>query len=241
MFGKISGYHDAATIILYNSRTLRYIMTDESSAFEAMHLTKSRLESLSDAIFAFSMTLLVISINLPDKSQIVQSQEYATHLLLSLYSDFFHYFLAFVILGAFWLTHHIIFHPVKALDRVLVWLNLGTLLFVALLPFSTSFSGDLPETPIGAIVFEANLLAIGMGMFFQWKYATGNHRLVEPDIPARFIRHVTAGTLFVPVLSFLGILIAMTGSLYSQTVYLLVPVMSFIFLYHERKKQIPPA
>jgi len=216
-------------------------MTEETTAFEAMHLTKSRLESLSDGVFAFAMTLLVISIDLPDKSQIVQSQAYATHLLLSLYSDFFHYVLAFLILGAFWLSHHIVVHPVKSLDRILVWLNLGTLLFVALLPFSTSFSGDLPGTPVGAMVFEANLLAIGMGMFFQWRYATGNYRLVETDIPERFIRHVTIGTLMVPALSLLGIFIAISGSLYSQAVYLLVPVVGIIIHHHTKKDRSSPA
>jgi len=210
-------------------------MTEETSVFEAMHLTKTRLESLSDGIFAFAMTLLVISIDLPDKTQIVQSQAYATHLLLSLYSDFFHYVLAFLILGAFWLSHHIVIHPVKSLDRIFVWLNLVTLLFVALLPFSTSFSGDLPGTSVGAMVFEANLLAIGMGMFCQWKYATSGHRLVDTSLPDRFIQHVTIGTLFVPGISVLGIVVALTGSLYSQTVYLLVPVVG-LFLHHYRQR-----
>jgi len=215
-------------------------MTEETTVFEAMHLTKSRLESLSDGIFAFAMTLLVISIDLPDKSQIVQSPAYAAHLLLSLYSDFFHYVLAFLILGAFWLSHHIVIHPVKSLDRTFVWLNLGTLLFVALLPFSTSFSGDLPGTSIGAMVFEANLLAIGMGMFCQWKYATSGHRLVETSLPDKFIRHVTIGTLFVPGISFLGILIALTGSLYSQTVYLLVPVVGLLLHHYRRSDRVSP-
>ncbi|HEX3002181.1 MAG TPA: TMEM175 family protein, partial [Methanoregula sp.] len=209
--------------------------SEDTPSFEAMHLTKSRLETLSDGGFAFAMTLLVICIGLPDKSQIVQSPAYATNLLLSLYSDFFHYVLAFLILGAFWLSHHIVIHPLKSLDRIFVWLNLYTLLFVALLPFSTSFSGDLPGTSIGAMVFEANLLAIGMGMFCQWKYATSGHRLIESNLPERFIRHVTLGTLFVPGISFLGILIALTGSLYSQAVYLLVPVMGYL-LHHYRTR-----
>lgn len=212
-------------------------MTEEPSSFEAMHLTKSRLESLSDGIFAFAMTLLVISIDLPDKSQMVQSSAYATHLILSLYSDFFHYVLAFLILGAFWLSHHVLVHPLKSLDRVLVWLNLATLLFVALLPFSTTFSGDLTGTSVGAMVFQANLLLIGIGMFCQWRYATGGHRLVEADLPDRFIHHVTLGTLLVPGISLLGMLIALTGSLYSQTVYLLVPVVAVIFHHYKQKKQ----
>lgn len=213
-------------------------MTDEPTSFESMHLTKSRLESLSDGIFAFAMTLLVISINLPDKSQIVQSQTYAIHLILSLYSDIFHYVLAFLILGAFWLSHHIVIHPIKNLDRIFVWLNLITLLFIALLPFSTSFAGDFPDTSLGAIIFEANLMAIGLGMFCQWKYATAGHRLIEGELPDGFIRRVALSTLIVPGISFLGILIALTGNLFSQAAYLLLPFAGFVLHHCTRKDQI---
>lgn len=207
-------------------------MTTETAAFEAMHLTKSRLESLSDGIFAFAMTLLVIGLDLPDKATIVQSPAFATQTLLMLYSDFFHYVLAFLILGAFWLTHHIALHPIRAMDRIFVWLNLMTLMFVALLPFSTSFAGDFPGTSVGAIIFELNLFAIGMGMFSQWKYATGKHRLVESDMDPRFVRHVAIKSLIVPAISVLGIAIAVTGSLSSQIVYMLIPLVSYLVNRH---------
>ena len=73
-------------------------MTEENRS-EEPHLTKGRLEALSDGIFAFAMTLLVIGLNLPDKATMVQSNEFALHILLSLYSDFFHYVLAFLSWG----------------------------------------------------------------------------------------------------------------------------------------------
>jgi len=82
---------------------------------EAMHLAKSRLEALTDGIFAFSMTLLVVGINIPEKAALVQSTPFVTNLLFSLWSDFFHYVLAFLILGAFWLSHHVELHPVSRL------------------------------------------------------------------------------------------------------------------------------
>jgi uncharacterized membrane protein len=205
-------------------------MTKQYKEAEAMYLTKSRLESLTDGIFAFSMTLLVIGLNLPDKATIVQSTPFVTNLLFSLYSDFFHYVLAFLILGAFWLSHHVELHPLRALDRTYVWLNLGTLLFVAMLPFSTSFSGDFPGVPLGAMVFELNLFAIGMGMFFQWKYATRNDRLVEPGMTQGFIRKMSNRTLVVPFVSLAGVCIAISGSTWSTVIYLFVPVIKYLFI-----------
>ncbi|MCX6698066.1 MAG: TMEM175 family protein [Methanoregula sp.] len=211
-------------------------MTEKNADWESMHLTKSRLESLSDGIFAFAMTLLVIGLNLPDKSTVVPTQVFAMNYIFSLYSDFFHYVLAFLILGAFWLSHHIEVHPLRSLNRIYIWLNLGTLMFVAMLPFSTSFSGDFHSVSLGAIIFELNLFAIGMGMYFQWIYATGNNRLVEPgDLDSSFIRHIGIHSLVVPALSVIGILIALTGSLWSTIVYLFIPVVGYLIKRMESK------
>jgi uncharacterized membrane protein len=212
-------------------------MTEKYSEGEAMYLTKSRLEGLTDGIFAFAMTLLVIGLNLPDKATIVQSTPFVTNILFSLYSDFFHYVLAFLILGAFWLSHHVQLHPIRALDRMFVWLNLGTLLFVALLPFSTSFSGDFPGVPLGAIVFELNLFAIGIGMFLQWKYATGKDRLVEPGMNKGFIRKISNRTLVVPFISLAGIGIALMGFTWSTIVYLLIPVFQYLVVRHSGRQE----
>ena len=202
-------------------------MSDEIGGGEVF-LTKGRLEGLSDGIFAFAMTLLVVGLDLPDKSTIVQSPGYAIDLLTSLQSDFLHYILAFLILGAFWLSHHIQLNSVKRIDKVYVWINLSLLLFVALLPFTTSFSGDFPKVPIGAIVFEASLFAIGIGMFCHWMYATQGHRLVDPALDAGYIRYVRISNLVVPFVSVVGILIALSGSTWSSVVYLALPVVGYV-------------
>jgi uncharacterized membrane protein len=200
-------------------------MAEEYTGSEATTLTKGRLENLSDGIFAFAMTLLVIGLNIPDKATLVQSTGYAAHHLVSLQSDFLNYILAFLILGAFWLAHHIQLHSVRSLNKTYVWINLYTLLFVALLPFSTSFSGDFPDVPLGSIVFEANLFAIGMGMFWQWKYATHGQRLTDPALKPAYIRKVSILNLIVPAVSILCILVALAGSTSSLMIYLALPVI----------------
>jgi uncharacterized membrane protein len=202
-------------------------MPEESSANEGPHLTKGRLEALSDGIFAFAMTLLVIGLNLPDKAMLVQSNAVAWQYLVSLQSDFFHYILAFLILGAFWLSQHQQFHPVRVPDKIFIWINLVTLMFVALLPFSTSFSGDFPDASVGAMVFETNLFAIGMGMTCQWWYATKGYRLTETLKPA-YVRRVMRGNLVVPTISVICILVALTGALWSSALYMTLPFVDYI-------------
>jgi len=203
-------------------------MMAEEKVNEEPHLTKGRLEALSDGIFAFAMTLLVIGLNLPDKAAVVQSNQFALQTLLSLYSDFFHYVLAFLILGAFWLSQHQQFHSVRVPDKFFIWINLVTLMFVALLPFSTSFSGDFPGASLGAVVFEANLLAIGIGMTCQWWYATTGCRLAESTLKPAYIKRVLMGNLVVPSISVICILVALTGSLWSTALYMTLPVVDYL-------------
>jgi len=204
-------------------------MTEETNGSEGSHthLTKARLEALSDGIFAFAMTLLVIGLSVPDKGTLVSSNTYALQVLIGLYSGFMHYALAFLILGAFWLSQHMQFHSVRTPDKVFIWINLVTLMFVALLPFSSSFSGAFSGVPVGAMVFELNLLLIGMGLSLQWWYATDGNRLTESTLTPAYIRKVHFRNLVVPAVSFVGILFALSGNTWSSAIYMTLPVVFY--------------
>ena len=206
-------------------------MTEETNGCEGSHLTKVRLEALSDCIFAFAMTLLVIGLSVPAKATLVPTNAYALQALTDLSSGFEHYVLAFLILGGFWLSQHIQFHSVRVPDKMFTWINLVTLMFVALLPFSSSFSGSFSGVPVGAMVFETNLLFIGLGMFLQWWYATTGNRLTESTLTPAYIRKISFRNLIVPVVSLAGILLALAGNTWSSAIYLTLPV---VFYYVER-------
>ncbi len=204
-------------------------MTEETNGSEGSqsHLIKARLEALSDGIFAFAMTLLVISLSVPDKATLVSSNAYALQVLINLYSGFMHYALAFLILGAFWLSQHMQFHSVRTPDKIFTWINLITLMFVALLPFSSSFSGAFSGVPIGAMVFELNLFVIGMGLSLQWWYATDGNRLTESTLKPAYIRKIRIRNLIVPAVSLVGILFALSGNTWSSAIYMTLPVVYY--------------
>jgi uncharacterized membrane protein len=202
-------------------------MTEETNGSDGSHLTKSRLEALSDGIFAFAMTLLVIGLSVPDKATLVPSNAYALQILINLYSGFVHYALAFLILGAFWLSQHMQFHSVRTPDKIFTWINLVTLMFVASLPFSASFSGAFSGVPVGAMVFELNLLLIGTGLSLQWWYATSGNRLVELTLTPAYIRRIRFRNLVVPAVSIVGIMFALAGSTWSSAIYMMLPIVFY--------------
>jgi uncharacterized membrane protein len=186
----------------------------------SVKLEKDRLEALTDGIFAFSMTLLVTSLILP-RSAIITST--STEALLSLIPDFFHYVIAFFVLAAFWMAHHVQFTYIQILDKPFLSLNIISLFFVTVVPFSTSFIGDYSNDLVATIVFESNLLVLGLVFLLQWVYATHQFRLISPDYPKLRIRYGIWRNLTIPSLSLAGMILAIAGFHNTTLIYLLAP------------------
>lgn len=197
----------------------------ESAEKRSVLMEKNRLESLTDGIFAFAMTLLVTSMILPGDATVTQSSGAA---LASLLSGFFHYIIAFFVLAAFWMGHHEQFSKVHHLDNLFLTFNIIGLFFVTLVPFSTSFIGDYDHDFLATFVFEANLLVLGLIFAIQWYYATRNRKLVAPEFPESEVRRRMMHGLIIPFISLAGILIALAGSGNSTMIYMASPVVSYI-------------
>ena len=104
-------------------------------------------------------------------------------------------------------------------------------MFVALLPFSSSFSGAFSGIPVGAMVFESNLLVIGTGLSLQWWYATSGNRLTESTLKPAYIRKIRFRNLVVPAVSIVGIMFALAGNTWSTAIYMTLPIVFYFVEY----------
>ena len=185
---------------------------------------KGRIESLTDGIFAFAMTLLVLGAGYP-----FTINSFAGMSVRQIYQnslpDVLLYIISFLILAAFWVAHHSQFHYIKFVDRTFLWLNILTLMFIAFIPFTSYIAGIFPADTLAAIVFEVHLLITGMLFHLQWEYATRQHRLVEKSLPAAVIRRGGILSLIIPAISCGGIAIALFNIPYSILVYAIAPFL----------------
>lgn len=199
----------------------------ESETVKQIGFGKNRIESLSDCIFAFAMTLLVIGIEVPQDMNGF-TPLLVTSTLREMLPDFVHYFIAFLLIAALWVIHHMQFHKIHYADHNLLWMTIGSLLFVALIPFSTDLVGDFPTIPLCAFIFELNLLITSALFYLQWRYATANRHLIDPAISDRVIRAGKQRAAVIPVLSAVGIVLAMAGIPWSTLVYLFAPLIFLV-------------
>ncbi len=99
-----------------------------------------RLVAFSDAVFAITITLLVLEIRPPaDYTNLL-------HGLLDLWPSYLAYAVTFLFIGQVWANHHVMFDHIEGADRAVLLLNTLLLMVVAFLPFATSvLAGALRE------------------------------------------------------------------------------------------------
>jgi len=96
-----------------------------------------RLEAFSDGVIAIAITLLVLEIAIPSLEATDDGAELWSA-LRDLWPSYVAYFLSFFTIGILWANHHEIFTHIERTDRYLVLINLGLLLGIGFLPFSTA-------------------------------------------------------------------------------------------------------
>ena len=200
-------------------------MTASSSDESEPGVTTHRIEALTDGIFAIAMTLLVLTLALPEaKTELTQTVELYS-LLIGQMHKFFNYALSFLLLAIFWVKHHQQFHFIKRTNRKHLWINIVTLMFIALIPFSTSLIGDYNDDRVAEFFFASNLFIIGMLFLWNWVYATKGHRLVDRSLdPQRIALWKKRGAV-IPLVSLLAMVLSLTNPQFTFYAYLLIPII----------------
>jgi uncharacterized membrane protein len=118
----------------------------------------ARVVNLSDAVFAIAMTLLVLTVDVPQ----VPSGELAS----ALYGDLPQlgaYALAFTLVASQWYAHHKLFQRLAFTEPGLTVINLVLLGVVALVPFPTSVLGSHPTATAAVAPFLALFVVLTVG------------------------------------------------------------------------------
>lgn len=200
-------------------------MGEQKAPIAYRMLGKGRMEALSDGIFAFAMTLLVLNIEIPEFFTPPFTADHVEQMLVSLIPAVLHYVIAFLMIASFWLTHHKIYDRVKKVDGRLIWLNIAGLLLIGLMPFTIDFAEDMGEQPLSAIVFQGNIFLLGFIFFGQMEYVFSRPSLMDEPPDADTRGRIRGRILLMPALSLIGMGLAVMGLTYTTAIYLLVPLI----------------
>jgi uncharacterized membrane protein len=186
-------------------------------------MTTSRIETLVDGIFAIAMTLLVLSIGVPDASSALTEVAFQQQ-LGDLWPKILMYALSFWILAGFWRVNHQQFFFIKRSDPTLITINVFWLLFIALVPFSTEIIGEFGSYFTASVIFQLNLFFAGILYCINWVYAV-RKGLVDENLDESSQRLVTRTSMILPLISLVALGLSYYFFAWANLVYMTHPII----------------
>jgi uncharacterized membrane protein len=97
-------------------------------------MTSNRLEAFSDGVFAIIITIMVLELEPP--------KEYTVKALIDILPIFISYFVSFLYVSIYWISHHQLFKVAEKINGQILWANLNLLFWLSVVPFATDWIGD---------------------------------------------------------------------------------------------------
>ena len=151
-----------------------------------------RLAALSDGIFAFAMTVLVLDLRVPALES-VHNERDLWHALAALSPRLLMYMMSFLTLGIFWVGQQTQLNHLSASNIRLSWIHIGFLFFVTVIPFSTALLAEFIAYRIALLAYWLNVLCLGAALYLSWGCATKSGLVkddIGPDVPAAVCRRI---------------------------------------------------
>ena len=145
---------------------------------------QDRIVMLSDGVFAFAITLLVLDIRVPSE---VNSSDVSA-LVRSLLPHFLSYTVSFLVIASYWLGHRRIMKAMTHVDGTFLWLNFLFLFFITVFPVTTGLLGLHFGMVAPTMIYVCWSVATGFSLWLLWIYASGKSRLLYPRFDPHEVR-----------------------------------------------------
>jgi uncharacterized membrane protein len=195
-----------------------------------------RLTFFSDAVFAISMTLLVIDIKVPEPA--TDTDAAWLQALADLIPHFVGFVLTFYVVGALWAAHHRTFGRLRHYDPAVVWPNLTLLMMVAFIPFPTALMSTHFTDRVPQMFYAITLIVAGLCQYRLLKRALRAPYLY-PDVTEDDVAVAIRRSLGMPGMALVALVLAIRWPGLSNLPLMLTPF--FVMLLARMKRSAPVA
>lgn len=143
-------------------------------------MEQGRLEAFSDGVFAIIITIMVLDLKIPSDGNWTAIMNDAWM------STFLAYLVSFIITASFWVSHHLIISNLKKVDSGLLWINVLTLLPMSLVPITTAWFGEFPNSVAPSVTYGL-VYVLSVGALFNLSHIVSKH-LANPVVQKRMRR-----------------------------------------------------
>jgi uncharacterized membrane protein len=120
-------------------------------------VNKERLTAFSDGVIAIIITVMVLELKVPQRS------DWAA--LVGMLPIFLSYVLSFLYVAIYWNNHHHMLHTVRRVNGMILWANTHLLFWLSLTPIATAWLGQNYRAPVPTAVYGALLFMSGTAYY----------------------------------------------------------------------------
>jgi uncharacterized membrane protein len=198
-----------------------------------MKIGTSRVENFSDGVISIVITIMVLTIKIPDVTK--QSSAWTLrHDLQNLLPYVITYAFSFMMVGIFWINHRHMFHLLGKTDESLLIQNLFFLFWMSLIPLGTVMVSANPKIPESAALYGVIMLLATISFAIMRVY-TIRKNLVHKDADKEIAAKIRWVTLKARTKSIIGsfaylsaIPLAYVNVYLSYFIFLIPPIIFFI-------------
>ncbi|MEV7692394.1 TMEM175 family protein [Microbacterium sp. NPDC089189] len=159
-----------------------------------------RVEAYTDGVFAIAATLLVL--DLTSRSfENVRTDADLVAALTGMYQPVLTFVISFLILSLMWMTHVSEFEFIVRIDAVGTWINNFRLLFIVLVPFTSSILTDFSDLLLGRMLLPINFFLAIVCSWAQAMWAVRHRELLQPGLSEAAARAQGRGGLSALIIS----------------------------------------
>jgi uncharacterized membrane protein len=198
-----------------------------------MKIGTSRVENFSDGVISIIITIMVLTIKIPDFNHQSTPLSFHHH-VKELVPYLLTYAFSFMMIGIFWTNHHHMFHLLEKTDERLLFINLVFLFWMSLIPVSTAMVSSNPTLPESAALYGCIMLMTTV-FFAIMRTHTLRKKLVHHDQDKEVNREIQGVSIKARTKSIIGsiaylcaIPLAYLNVYLSYCIMLIPPVIFFI-------------
>ena len=180
--------------------------------------------AFSDAVFAFAITLMALTIDIPGlSSNLTETQ--LVESLFEMSSQVESYVLSFFIIALFWVSYHQVFNHIKDSYLSMVYLNLLFLLLITLLSISTSLVINFDSYRVAYLIYYGVVIAASTLLVVIWWYAIRINAVGE-NLHPLFKKGLLIQLLILPLVFLLSIVVSFINLNVAQYFWLIIIPLS---------------
>jgi len=188
-------------------------------------LPLDRFNAFSDGVLAIAATLLALELTVP-----VQPDRLLPA-LVEQWPEFLGYLISFAFIGGMWITHARMTRLMKQGDAAVFGINLLVLLFIAVLPFTTSLMvANLtgPDVEVAVLIYGLNVLLASLLLSFLLVYISRDRRLVVDEVADETLAAIVHQRWIVIAVAIVAVATALIAPMVAVGLYLVATVLLLV-------------